>query len=451
MFSQLFFIFLVFTLINFIPETSLEFWVKQPNQAFQLGMFIYFSLLILLYCQSRYVGHLLKKNLQSLWWFFINLELLVFLGLYHFGFGSQRFFLQGIFNLYQTPFILFSLLLYFGALGWSHLWYAYFHLHFVFKKALSFAYQQILFYYPFCLSFITISFFLDGLQYFLVYQNEALPISVEFIAFLFSLFFLGLIFIFFPFVIVVCWRCQSLNYFDLNKRLEKVCGTLHFRHAGFKIWSIMPHSFTAGIIGVFPAFRYILFTPPLLNQFSQEEIEAILIHEIGHNRYRHLLFYPFILLGMLVSSILLLVGIEHLLILKIRFIVEEHQFILSMGIFTLYALLMGLYFRLVFGFFSRLFERQADLYIFESPSSPIFLIQALDHLGIVTGYTHSQPSWHHFSLQERIRFLYQAIENPHTIFLHHQRVKRWLVFYFFTLLISCLFLYWVIFIHVEYI
>ncbi len=55
-----------------------------------------------------------------------------------------------------------------------------------------------------------------------------------------------------------------------------------------------------------------------------------------------------------------------------------------------------------FSVLSRLFERQADLYIFESSFDPFYMIQALDRLGVVTGFTHSQPSWHHFSLQERI-------------------------------------------------
>jgi STE24 endopeptidase len=251
--------------------------------------------------------------------------------------------------------------------------------------------------------------------------------------------------IFLPALIIKCWRCKPLEQFDLKQRLEHLCTTLHFRYAGLKIWSIMPHSFTAGIIGVAPSFRYILFTPALLKRFQVEEIEAILIHEIGHSHYKHLLCYPFILLGMLVLGTLMLIGLENILLLTMgEPSTTSTYFLLIMALFVFYALLMGIYFRLIFGFFSRLFERQADLHIFSTPLSPVYLIQALDHLGVVTGYTHDHPSWHHFSLQERIRFLYQAMDNPKLITHHHRRVKKWLMIYFVALLTACVALYWII-------
>lgn len=446
MFSQLFFFLLALILINFIPEDSLTFWINNPSEAFGWGLLSYIILLAILYWQSKGLKWITNRHrIQSLWWPLVNLELLFFLGLYHFGIGAQRLFSEHLFASYQTPFILISLLLYLFALGWAHLWHAYFQFHHALKKSLRIAYQQLLFYFPFCIPFITMSILLDGLEHFLAWQNGSLPLSHDFILLLLSLTFLGLTFIFVPALMVICWRCRSLKRLDLKELLDNTCRSLHFRHAGFKIWSVMSDSFTAGIIGIVPAFRYILFTQPLLNQFKPEEINAILIHEIGHNRHRHLLLYPFILFGMLVTGTFLLIGLEYFLTLTVGPMTSETSyFTLIMGIFILYALLMGLYFRFVFGFFSRLFERQADLYIFESTLSPIFLIDALDRLGIVTGNTHSHPSWHHFSLQERIDFLTQAMKDPALISFHHCRVKKWLIFYFVSLLIICFVLYWLI-------
>lgn len=445
MFSQLFFILLALILINFTPETGLSFWVNEPHKAFLWGLLGYIILLILIYCQSKFLGPALKKRWQSFEWPLINVELLLFLALYHFGLGAHRLFLQSPLASYQTPFTLVSLLFYFFALGWAHLWNAHFHLHHHLKKSFQTACQQLLFYSPFCVPFVTISFLLDGLEHLPAWQSESLPLSHDLILFLFILSLLCLTLIFLPALMVVCWRCSPLHRSDLKERLEQICADLQFRHAGFKVWSVMSHSFTAGIIGIVPAFRYILFTPTLLNRFKLEEVEAILIHEIGHNHHRHLLCYPFIMLGMLVSGTLLLIGLDHFLSSTLEFIYSEHgYFALIMSIFILYALLMGLYFRIIFGFFSRLFERQADLFIFSSSLSPLFLIQTLDHLGIATGYTHSHPSWHHFSLQERINFLHQAIENPAIIALHHRRVKKWLIFYFFVLIVCSLALYSII-------
>lgn len=444
MFSQLFFVLLALILINFTSETNLTFWIEDPKKALQWSVLGYVLLLAILTWQSK-IFHALNQRMQSLWESLVNLEVLFFLGIYHFGLGAQRFFLKGTLASYQTPYTLVSLLLYFMALGWAHLWHSYFQLHCSLRKAFKNAYHQLLFYCPFCLPFIVMSFLLDELQHLPAWQNETLPLSQDLILFLLSLSLLGLTLIFLPAFIVICWRCKPLERFDVEQRLEQLCTTLHFRHAGLKIWSIMPHSFTAGIIGVIPCFRYILFTPALLKRFRVEEIEAILIHEIGHNHYKHLLCIPFILLGMVVLGTLFLIGLENILFLTMgKTSSTSTYFMLIMTLFVFYALLMGTYFRLVFGFFSRLFERQADLHIFSTPLSPVYLIQALDHLGVVNGYTHDHPSWHHFSLQKRIRFLYQAMDNPSLINRHHRQVKKWLMIYFVGLLAACLALYWII-------
>jgi len=441
-FSQLFFVLLALILINFTSDLDMTFWIQNPIEAFLWGVVVYFLFLAFLYGQSKYVARpLKKKRVESVWWFLVNLELLLFLAIYHFGLGAHRFFQQGRLSSYQTPFILASLLFYFLALCWTHLWYSYFQLRHSFKKALKTAWQQLLFVCPFCIPFVLISCLLDALEHLSFWQSNKIQLlEQELILSILGLCLLGIVTIFLPAFIVICWGCRPLDCSDLKDRLDRMCASLHFRHAGLKIWSIMSHSFTAGIIGIVPAFRYILFTPTLLKQFTPEEIEAILIHEIGHNRHRHLLLYPFIMLGMLVSGALGLAGLENFFSFKIE-PAETGYFTLLIGIFIIYALLMGIYFRFIFGFFSRLFERQADLYIFESSLSPMCLIQSLDHLGIATGNTHSHPSWHHFSIQERIRFLYQAMENPSLVQRHHRRVRKWLILYFLGLLASCYFLY----------
>lgn len=443
MFSQLFFLFLALTLINFTSESNFGFWIQDPQEAFLLGLLSYFLLLFCLYGQMRIVHHLFNKTIQSHWYSLVNVEVLLFLGVYHFGLGAQRFFLNGSLASYQTPFAVVSLLLYFLALGWTHFWYSYFQMNQSCKKSFKNSSLQLLFYCPFCFPFILISVFLDGIQHFPLLKNTMISFNSDLVLFLMSCLLLGLTLIFFPALIMLCWRCKPLNHSDLKLRLEQICQSLNFQHAGLKMWRMMPHSFTAGIIGVVASFRYILFTPALINRFPPEEVEAILIHEIGHHHYKHLLCYPFILLGMVIFGTLLLIGLEYVFYPIVgEFSSESTYFILLMTLFISYAVVMGIYFRLVFGFFSRLFERQADLHIFATSLPPVYLIQALDHLGVVTGYTHSHPSWHHFSLQERIRFLNQAIDHPLIVDHHHRKVKKWLFLYFCILVTGCLTLFW---------
>lgn len=442
MFSQLFFVLLALSLINFTPESGLDFWASTPSEAFFWGFLSYFVLLTLLLIQTKALSHSPWRRLKSFWPSVVNIEILIFLCLYHFGFGTHRFFMQGIFSNYHTPFILVSLLLYFMALSWAHVWDAHLMQGYSFQKSIRESLKQLLFFCPFCIPFIIITLFLDSLEHLPLWLNHSLPIDQDLIVIIFSLTLLGGTILFLPPLMVVCWRCTPLKQFDLKNRLERLCTVLQFKHAGLKSWSMIPHTFTAGIIGVVAPLRYILFTPALIARFKPEEIEAILVHEIGHNRYRHLLYYPLILFGMLVFGAIGLTLLEEQLQLIFGTVSEKMlQVSFIIILFSVYALLIGFYFRFIFGFFSRLFERQADLYIFESPLEPHTLIQALDRLGVVTGYTHHQPSWHHDSLQARIRFLRAAMDNPSLIQQHHQRVKKWLLIYVCSLIIGCLILF----------
>ena len=185
-----------------------------------------------------------------------------------------------------------------------------------------------------------------------------------------------------------------------------------------------------------------MFTEKLLQQFTDEEIEAILVHEIGHSRHRHLLLYPFILMGMLLVGSLIFIFILQPLLLnwKIDALFQSDTFFSSFILFFTYALFLGLYFRFVFGFFSRLFERQADLHIFEYSSPPTSMIQALDHIATLSGSIHQKPSWHHFSIQERINFLQAAIQDRRLVVKHHRKVKMWLWLYFILFGLSSLIL-----------
>lgn len=441
MFSQLFFLLLTLVLINFSSGTSIPFWTHHSGDAFELGMLSYVLLLILLYGQSRLLN-LIKRTRLSAWDLIVNVEILSFLAVYHFGFGAHRFFSSS----YQPLSVLLSLSLYFFALGWSQLCRSRYYLHHSLKKSFKTAYHHISFYIPLSLPFFLMMIVLDGVQHLPLWRAWTSSfLSEDLLLFLMSLAIICFSLIFLPPMMMLCWRCKEIKHPLLRERLEKACTSLNFRHGGLKTWSVMPHSYTAGIIGVFPALRYILFTPRLLNQFHPDEIEAILTHEIGHSRHRHLLLYPVILFGMGIAGTLFLIGLEAALKVIIGQPGSEiSSFLLTTTLFIAYAVAMWLYFRLVFGFFSRLFERQADLHIFASSLPPEALIGALDRLGTVTGNTHSDPSWHHFSLQERICFLSQAVDNPLLVSLHHQRVRRWMIIYLIALLACSFTLFWMI-------
>ncbi|WP_068470066.1 M48 family metallopeptidase [Candidatus Protochlamydia phocaeensis] len=441
MFTNLFFILLVLALINFASDLGPSIWIVSPEQAFLWGMAVYLCLLGLLYVQAKWIAKVSSLRLQAFFSCLANVELVIFLGVYHLVLGAQRLLVKGLFSDFQTPVAAFSLFLYLFGLGWAYLCNAHVVQRYSIHASLRQTGNHLLFLLPFCIPFLLFSFIFDLLDHMPFWHQWMLPSdSLSHLLFLIgiSLILLVICLALMPFLIVRCWKCKPLKSQPLTTRLEAVCQSLGFKYAGMCTWSILRHSFTAGIIGIFSFSRYIMFTPLLLSHFKQEEIEAILIHEIGHNHYKHLLIYPFILMGMMLVSAALLLPLENFLspyltAPSLLISLENGQILLIVTLFVCYALLLGTYFRLVFGFFSRLFERQADLYIFNTTLSPHYMIQALDHIGVVTGNTHDHPSWHHFSIQERINFLHSALSSPHLIAAHHRKVKCWVWAYFLAL------------------
>jgi STE24 endopeptidase len=200
----------------------------------------------------------------------------------------------------------------------------------------------------------------------------------------------------------------------------------------------MNRSLTAAIVGVVPRLRYIMFTKRLLHELSPNAIESILAHEIGHSYRKHLLIFPLILLGMIVCTSLFAQYFSDPLSQWLS--AQNAEWLFPLTIFIGYAIIIALYFRFVFGLFSRLFERQADLHGFVLGLLPEHMIEALDDVAVATGFTHMAPNWHHYSIQQRIDFLKAATENPKLIQAHHRRVKLILFLYFILLAAALLLL-----------
>jgi tetratricopeptide (TPR) repeat protein len=81
---------------------------------------------------------------------------------------------------------------------------------------------------------------------------------------------------------------------------------------------------------------------------------------------------------------------------------------------------MVVYFRYVMGFFMRHFERQADLYSARSLGSPRPIIDSLEKIAVLSGKIRNLPSWHHFSIKERVEFLWRTSSEPGLAKKHHR-------------------------------
>jgi len=411
---------------------SSSIWPEAPEAAFGLGMLVYVVFLALIRVQNKTFK---KKttHFQERLLIVLNLEFLAFLTLYHFVFGAHRIFLN---SACLTAF--FSLMLYFIALYFFHST-AFPRLTSsetdVRKLRSQYAKMHLRLLIPLTVPFLLFSFITDIAAYFpestllKVLRKETSNLSE--LVMLLSLMagYFILLMLFFPFLIQRIWQCKPLANQTLRAKLETVCRRAKFRHAGMKSWTILNHTFTAAIIGIVPRFRYVMFTPKLLETLSDESIEAILAHEIGHSKHKHLLFYPLILSGMVVATALftLLFADPIAAYYNWQAIHRPSQLwniLYPLSLFIPSAIIVSIYFRYVFGYFSRLFERQADLHVFALRIPAEHMVQALDELGRATGNSHHHPCWHHYSIHERMQFLKEAIRNQHLIREHHQRVKK---------------------------
>lgn len=237
-------------------------------------------------------------------------------------------------------------------------------------------------------------------------------------------------FVFFaPALVVRLWRCEPMPASSLRAQLEDFCRKHRFRIGNFLLWPLLGgETLTAAVMGLLPRLRYILITQGLLRLLDVEELKAVVAHEMGHVRRYHVLFYMFFficysVLAYSVNDILLILLLRQKTVLNWALSGESTRLTFFSAAYTLpILLLIVIYFRYIFGFFMRNSERQADLYAFQLVGHPFTLVSSLQKIAMYSGQIEDLPSWHHFSIRQRIDFLMDCHKNPSLIRKHHQKL-----------------------------
>jgi STE24 endopeptidase len=127
------------------------------------------------------------------------------------------------------------------------------------------------------------------------------------------------------------------------------------------VWKTDGAVVNAAVAGIVPWLRYVMLSDGLVQHLTEEEIEAVFGHEVGHIRHHHLWFYVAFLLG---SSLFLLVALTTTSRVLADLLGEPTMHDAMSLAHGLAAPLAGmaLYFGVFFGFLSRRFERQADVF-----------------------------------------------------------------------------------------
>jgi STE24 endopeptidase len=162
------------------------------------------------------------------------------------------------------------------------------------------------------------------------------------------------VFLIVPEVLVRVLPTQTLPPSPLRDRMEAMCHAHRLKFRDVLIWKTDSRIANALVMGVIPQFRYVLLSDLLLQEMRDEQVEAVFAHELGHVVHRHMIWY------LVFMKVLILV------LAVIALVLEAQQKNLQLPDWMPIDLVMTLIgftgFVVAFGYVSRRFERQADVF-----------------------------------------------------------------------------------------
>ena len=256
------------------------------------------------------------------------------------------------------------------------------------------------------------------------------------------LFFLFAVAVIGPLIIQKFWGCRPLEAGYYRQRIEALCRRADLKYADILYWPIFGgRMITAGVMGLVSRFRYILVTDALLRILSPEEVDAVIAHEVGHVKKHHLLFYLFFFIGYMVIAYATFDLIVYLIIFsepvyRFVFMTGISRTTVTTGLLSLAIIFNFLiYFRFIFGYFMRNFERQADASVYGLFASAAPLISTFKKIVAVSGHSPDKPNWHHFSIGQRVDFLNRCEADRTWIQRHDRKVSFSIAIYVAAMLV----------------
>lgn len=221
-----------------------------------------------------------------------------------------------------------------------------------------------------------------------------------------------------PVMLRYMWTTEPLPDGAMRDRFVRTCRRIGLRYREILLWHTHGLAINAAVMGFIPPLRYILLSDALLETMDERGIEAVFGHEAGHVRHWHLQFFVlFALLSMYVS------GGVFLLLVETGLVTDPSLLQLISLAVLLTCWLFG------FGWLSRRFERQADLYGVrcvtpdiqdcvadcpvhgERPASGLctgaanLFGRTLEQIADMNGIPREAPSWRHGSIADRCRLI----------------------------------------------
>jgi STE24 endopeptidase len=246
------------------------------------------------------------------------------------------------------------------------------------------------------------------------------------------------VFVFAPALMTRVLKTEPLPPSVLRSRLEEMCRQHRLRYRDILLWHTESNLGNAAVMGVLPGLRYVLLSDLLLETMPDEQIEAVFAHELGHIVYKHLVWY----IIFIATLLLILSGpggsMYDYFLPRIVGNPDTHKHAVDVISSIVTAGAIALFF-ILFGFVSRRFERQADVFasriIHEpsiagaappvKPSGAALFAAALHRIAVVNNIPIAARSWCHGSIEKRMRYLHRLAKHPDRT-AEFDRVMRWL-------------------------
>lgn len=177
----------------------------------------------------------------------------------------------------------------------------------------------------------------------------------------------------------IFYKFEPLDNEDLRRRLVVLSERAGTRVRGVYRWKLSEKSkkANAALTGL-GATRRIILADTLLDNYTPEEIEAVLAHELGHHVHRHILKSIFVQAGITLFGFWAANWVLH-------YAVDQHMFeelsdFANLPLLALVSVVLSFLLMPALNAYSRFHERQADRYAFESIASVEPFITSMNKL-----------------------------------------------------------------------
>lgn len=214
-----------------------------------------------------------------------------------------------------------------------------------------------------------------------------------------------------PLLLRHVWRTRTLPAGELRGRIEELSQRVRLRFRDVLIWDTGGVVVNAAVMGLMRPVRFVMISDAMLEHMTDEQIIGVFGHEAGHVKHHHMLYMLLFANAALLLCTAATAGAGYLL-----------GFGETVSNIVLLVLLLAAW-GVGFGWLSRRFERQADVYgawcagvdaegrgieyegVDQLQLGTPWFVAALENVARLNGLPRSGFNWRHGSIASRVGFL----------------------------------------------